>query len=424
MRRALSALMALPLAAMVAVPGASAQDASTKPMQEVTIDIVQFSDQTLATWDKVIADFEAANPDVKVKYEARETDAHKDAIRVAVGTSAMPDIYFMWAGLGLGGEYVKLGAAAPLDDIYAAKGWKDRFLGSALTKTQYDGKTYGVPYTNHGMGIYYNKALLEQAGVTAVPTTYDELIAANDKLVAAGIQPFSIGGSTGWHMMRLLDSLLETKCGSATHDALKALTAKWTDEACATEAYTELKRWSDAGYLGKNFMSLTPDDAQLKFFSGDAAMVLEGDWLVNMMVDNGVDLNNVGLVPFPTGTDRLYFFAEMLYPATGSKNQDGAIRFLDYLTSNEVQQANLGQFGSISINKNVDYGVDQRPLDKAWSDIFAKLTQVYEPGDQSLPLSVNTESWRVQDAVLTGDIAPDAAAAEFQKFIDNYQAAQ
>jgi raffinose/stachyose/melibiose transport system substrate-binding protein len=270
--------------------------------------------------------------------------------------------------------------------------------------------------------VYYRKDAFEQAGITEEPKTYDELIAANQKLVEAGITPFSFGGSTNWHIMRLLDSLLETKCGAEKHDALKAMTVSWTDEPCATEAFVELKRWDTDGFLGKDYMGISPQDSNLLVYTGAAAMMLEGDWMVNAISDEGEDLANYGMFPFPTGTNRLYFFAEMLYVGAKSPNQEAAIKFLDYISSPEVQQANLGNFGAISIVKDIDYGADRRPLDAEWSEIFAQLTEVYEPGDQAFPLAVNTESWRIQNGVLTGDIDPNEAAGMLQTFIDNFKA--
>jgi len=415
MKKAIRVLACCALLGALVVPGAQAQD-----KQELRIWVLSsFGDTVLNAWDQVEKDFEAANPDIDVVIETRGTDEHKDALRVAAGTSEEPDIYFMWAGLGLGGEFVNLGVAAPLDDVYAEKGWNDRFTAPALAKTHYGEHMYGVPYTNHGMVVYYRKDLFEKAGITEEPTTYEELLAANDKLLAAGFIPFAFGGKDHWHLMRLLDSLLETKCGAATHDSLKFLEGNWAEEPCATEAFNELRAWSDKGYLGENFMGIGYQDSNLQVFGGDAAMMLEGDWMVNQLVDAGQDLDNYGIFPFPTGTDRLYFFAEMLYPAASTDVMDAAVNFLDYFTSDEVQQANIGAFGSIPVNKNASYGAEARPLDAEWVEIFNAASEVYEPGDQAFPLDVNTESWRIQDAVLTGDIDPNEAAGQLQAFIDN-----
>ncbi len=109
----------------------------------------------------------------------------------------------------------------------------------------------------------------------------------------------------------------------------------------------------------------------------------------------------------------------MLYPSASTEQLDNAVAFLDYFSSDEVQQANIGSFGSIPVNVNATYGDDARPLDAEWVDIFNAATEVYEPGDQAFPLDVNTESWRIQDGVLTGDIDPNEAAAQLQAFIDN-----
>ena len=64
---------------------------------------------------KVATDFEAANPGTHVEIVQRGIDEHKTALRVAAGSNRGPDIYFSWAGLGLGGEYVKAGLSLPLE---------------------------------------------------------------------------------------------------------------------------------------------------------------------------------------------------------------------------------------------------------------------------------------------------------------------
>src|SRR5262245_15789726 len=75
---------------------------------------------------QIISQFEAANPGVTVKMETRSVDEHKSALRIAATSKAGPDIYYMWAGLGLGGEFVTAGLSAPLDDYYKQYKRSDR----------------------------------------------------------------------------------------------------------------------------------------------------------------------------------------------------------------------------------------------------------------------------------------------------------
>jgi len=87
--------------------------------QEVRFWTLTFDNDAVGkAYKNIISDFEKANPGVTVKIEQRSTDEHKAALRVAGNSDQAPDIYFMWAGLGLGGEFVKSGLAADMSKYY------------------------------------------------------------------------------------------------------------------------------------------------------------------------------------------------------------------------------------------------------------------------------------------------------------------
>ncbi len=366
--------------------------------------------------DKIIADFEAANPGVTVTLEERAIDAHKEALRQVAGTNAGPDIYRYWEGPGLSGELISAGTSLDLASYYDKYKWNDRFTSAALAGiTQYGGYN-GVPFTLQGEALYYNKTLFSQAGITA-PTTYDELIKDADALVAKGITPIEFGGTVNWHVMRLLDSLIETTCGAATADTLNTTQKGWDTEPCVTQAFTELKTWGDK-YINTGFMGMSDADAQQLFYTGKAAMALEGTWFDGMLTDNGVNPDDIGIVPFPTGTDRLYGFGEALYIGKASAHPDQAAAFLDYFTSETAQKEASGAWAAMSVNKDVAPAATN-PLDALWPTIFSNASGLYVNNDQNLSLDETTEYWRIQNSVLTGDIAPADAGAQFQKFVDS-----
>ena len=367
-------------------------------------------------WTKIIAEFEAANPGIKIKLENRAVDEHKAALRVAANSSEGPDIYFSWAGYGLGGEFVNAGLSAPLDKYYAQYKWDDRFLSTTTGfSKQYGAARHGVPYTFHAEALYYNKAAFAKAGITAEPKTYNELVADNEKLKAAGIAPITFGGTVNWHVMRLMDVLLETKCGAEKHDALMATKADWSKEACATDAFNELHKWT-SNYFLKPFMGIDQGQSYNLFLAGKSAMMLEGDWLVGQLGGSKVKLDDYGVFPFPTGTNRLYGFAEYNYISSKSKNPDEAAKFLDYLGSDGVQQAFLGQFGAISVAKNVKYD-NPDSLTKSWLGIMGSLDSMFVNGDQAFSLKNTTEFWRIINEVASDKMDPKDAAGAMQKFI-------
>lgn len=386
---------------------------------EVKIWTLSFAnDSANRAWTKIIEDFQAANPDITIKLETRSVDEHKAALRVAAQSDQGPDIYFMWAGLGLGGEFVNAGLSLPLDDYYTQYKWDDRLLGTAAGfTTNYPPHRHGIPATFHGEAVYYNKALFEQAGITAPPATYDELKADAQKLKGAGIAAFSFGGTVNWHLMRLMDVILETKCGAEKHDQLMDMKLDWATEPCATESFKELSDWSQ-NYILTPFMGIDQSQSTNLFIAGKSAMALEGDWFVSQMKDAGLTDAQLGLFPFPTGTDRLYGFAENYYISSKSQVPDDAAKFLDFLLSDQVQQEHLGNFGAISVNKNVK-SETVAPLDQAWMDIFAKYRSVYMNGDQAFPLDVTTEYWRIINEVGSASMSPEDAAKGMQTFIAN-----
>ena len=379
---------------------------------------IPWGDDGRAAFQSMISDYTAKHPDVDIKWETRGIDEHKTALRLAMQSGQGPDIYYMWGGLGLGGEFALAGASAPLDQAYAKNGWDDRFSTPALSDSKrYPGGRHGVPFVIHGEGLYYNKALFAKAGIAQPPKSYDELVADAEKLKAAHIPAIVFGGSVNWHLMRLMDEILEAKCGAAKHDDLTSMKASWATEPCATASFVELKRWAD-NYMLKPFMGLADDQAQGLFYAGRTAMALEGDWFVGM-IKSHTDISNFGLFLFPTGTGRLYFFSEYFYVAAKSPNKDAAADFLNFITSPEEQQKYLGKFSSISVVKSVDYKADPVELDKQWRQIFADSKDTYANGDQAFPLDVTTEYWRIINSVASDTMQPADAAKGMQTFIAN-----
>lgn len=407
-RTAFGGLAALCLTTALALPALAG---------EVKIWTLSFANESAnRAWTKIIEDFQAANPDITITLETRSVDEHKAALRVAAQSDQGPDVYFMWAGLGLGGEFVNAGLSKPLDEEFAAYKWDDRLVGTAAGFTKnYPPSRHGVPYTFHGEVLYYNKALFEQAGITAAPASYDELKAAAAKLKEAGIPAMTFGGTVNWHLMRLMDVLLETKCGAEKHDQLMDMKLDWSTEPCATESFVELHDWT-SNYILSPFMGIDQAQSANLFVAGKAAMMLEGDWFVGQMKEAGLTDAQLDIFPFPTGTGRLYGFGENLYVSSKSQVAADAAKFLDFLTSDAVQQEHLGNFGAISINQNVKYE-NVAPLDQKWMDIFANFSEVYMNGDQAFPLDVTTEYWRVINEVASDSLAPEEAGTAMQTFI-------
>ena len=76
--------------------------------------------------DKVVADFNAAHPNIEVTRESYQAEALQDVIKPALTSGTGPDIFYYNLGPGFAGVLAKAGLAMPLDDAYAEKGWDKR----------------------------------------------------------------------------------------------------------------------------------------------------------------------------------------------------------------------------------------------------------------------------------------------------------
>jgi raffinose/stachyose/melibiose transport system substrate-binding protein len=397
---------------------------SVNAQEPVTLRVwtIQFGSDANEANEAIVAAYEAANPGVDVQVEVRQGDAHSSALRLAMNTEAAPDIFFMWGGLGQAGFFVNSGGVEPLDQYYEQYGWEDRFdaasLGAGVLNDQY----YGIPFAFHAMGLWYRKDVFEASGITAEPTTYEELVAANEAMAAAGYTPLYTAGRFGWMPMRLVDSLLELKCGAELHDQLRSMEANWADETCVTDAYTEYRRWVTEGWLPDNFLGVSPDEPAVPFYTGQAGMLYDGDWQLKGFPASEQDMSNIDFFNFPTGTGRISFFNELYFITSTSPNKDAAAAFLDYWTSAEVQGAYPGIWGAFSptLGASPDPGDDA--LVAEWQMVVETAPGGYLPADQALAQDVLTTYFRMNDEVVSGVTEPSAVGAIIQEAIDAYLA--
>ena len=121
----------------------------------------------------------------------------RQTVNTAISSGTGPDIIFYDAGPGYAGVLADAGLLCPLDDYAAQYGWTERVAAPALEATTIDGTLYGMPLHDDLIGMYYNKTLLDQEGLT-VPETLDDLVAFCGEAKEKGYIPIAFGNNPGW----------------------------------------------------------------------------------------------------------------------------------------------------------------------------------------------------------------------------------
>jgi raffinose/stachyose/melibiose transport system substrate-binding protein len=372
--------------------------------------------------EAVIADFEAANPGVTITYTGRPDQQYKDSLAQAVQTEAAPDIYEVPYGTGFNQAYAREGASLPIDAYYAQYGWDGRFSQALIDRMTVDGKKYNVPWGGFPFGLYYNKDVFQKAGITAPPATYAELVDDFAKIKASGAVPVGLAGkgglATGW----FTTNLLMQACGWDKYNALITVAAKWDGEPCVTKAYTDFKDWVDKGYFPDGWLALSPDNGQgdALVLAGKAGSIFAGVWFPSGITKAGLPEDQFGLFAFPTDAGAVPYGGSQLAIATKSKNPDVAAKFLDYLTSVDVQTKYYGKINQgFSLVNGVTPPADADPFGPVQTAMAAAAKHLYPPSDGQLSADVNAALVQATDQVALGTLQPaqvgaavDAAAAK------------
>lgn len=202
------------------------------------------------------------------------------------------------------------------------------------------GTLKSIPYQPNVFAFFYNKAIFEEAGVTAVPTTWEELDAACAKIKEAGYTPITCDDAYitcmfGYHMSRLIGE-------PATEVVVKE--GNWDDPAVAktAEAYAD---FASKGYFSETIASnVWPAGQNQELAMGTAAMYLNGSWLPNEVKDMAGDDFQWGCFSYPAveggvdGVEAANYGAQVLAINKDSKNAEAAFQLIEYITKGEFDQ--------------------------------------------------------------------------------------
>ena len=197
--------------------------------------------------------------------------------------------------------WVENGAAIPVNDLLAEWGL-DTVIKEAAVKdwTNKDGDVQGFAYQGFTWPVWYNTDLLEEAGVAGVPKTSDELIAASEKLRAAGIGPMVVGGSD-WSGNKLFLQIIQSFMPS--EEAAEVFTnGGYCASPNAMKGIDEFVKLRDGGVFVDGVEGYTADLMNAAYYEGDAAIMAAGSWAMPGTPEDIAAATTLGGLPIPAGS--------------------------------------------------------------------------------------------------------------------------
>jgi arabinogalactan oligomer / maltooligosaccharide transport system substrate-binding protein len=336
MRRGIAAT-ALVAALALAATACGGGDSGDKAAGPVTLTWWDTSNATneAPTYKAMIAEFEKANKDIKVKYVNVPFDQAQNKFQTAAGSKGAPDI--IRAEVGWTASWAKSQFLAPLDGTDALKDTGD-ITPSLLKQAQYQGKTYGAPFVTDSLGLMWNKEILKKAGYDKAPTTWDEVKKVSKAVKKkAGVDGFQLRADAYFELPFLF--------GEGT-DMVDAAGKKITvNSPEAVKAVDQSKALLASPGVAK--LDVTADSyAHMMdaFNTGKVAMIVQGPWeLTNIYKGaafkdkanlgiSGVPAGSTGKAGAPTGGHNL-----AVYAGSDKAHQVAAQKFVGFMTSGETQ---------------------------------------------------------------------------------------
>lgn len=247
----------------------------------------------------IIGPYLRLNPHVRtIEYRKMNVDTYEKDLLDALAAGNGPDI-FMIRNVWLPSFANKLAPADPT--FISERDYRDAFVDVATDDFFADGKAYAVPLSVDSLALYYNKDILNAAGISAPPKTWQEILHEVRPLTRIDeygtILQSAIAMGTAYNINRSTDllSLIFLQFGVSAN-SLAQNKADFGVQA-ATDSmtfYTQFAKPSGAYYTWNPRADYSID----AFYAGKAAMMINYSYQIDTIKQKNAKLN-FGIAPLP-----------------------------------------------------------------------------------------------------------------------------
>ncbi|MDP1670248.1 extracellular solute-binding protein [Phaeovulum sp.] len=304
-------------------------------------------DARITAMDKLIANFQAANPGITVKQSTFPYADYRTKVAAAIPAGEGPDVvqlFYGWLN-----DYVQADLIQPLpESTFPAARIEAEFF-PMVQAMKIDGQYMALPTAVRSLALFYNTRLFAEAGITAPPATLAEMVEIAQKLTkkdgAGNITSEGITSGMTAQDHQWLREVLFRQFGAVPYtDDYRTVTYNTPEGAAALAFYTSLEQ--TLGVTSSTFM----DEPQAAFKAGRAGMHIDGSFRIGALRDTrGLEWAVAELPAGPDGTQSNYasYWVNAITTKAEGEKYDAAVKFMDYITSDEAMQIWLETVGEL-----------------------------------------------------------------------------
>lgn len=310
----------------------------------VTIKVLtmQQAGPTPEEMNAIVEEFNKANPNINVEIEYVSYDALHDKITTAMASSPPAyDVFLMddvW--------YAEMAKAGYVADVTSkiTQDMRDKIFPSSWDITTVNGVVYGMPWLLDTKYFFYNEKLLNEAGFTAPPATWEELVEQAKVIKEKGIVEFPIVSSWGQYEAAVADwvAILYGNGGMMVDD--QGNPAFNNPDGVGSVEW--MVKSIDDGITNPASVSYVEEDVRNVFSQGKAVYALNWNYMYDLANNNTEESQvtgqvKVGVIPVfagKTSDPTSSINGSMGFSvAAKSPNVDAAWAYVEYLCSEDVQ---------------------------------------------------------------------------------------
>lgn len=414
----LTGILVLVLALVATACSSSDGDSSSDDTGPVTLRVAMGSpgEAQIAVWEAAKASFEASNPNVTIEYNFQDDDLYETiGLPNLLNGGDAPDVYFEWAGERLQNRYDE-GFVADITDAVKNGELGSYFEDGAYNGMVIDGKNVMVPGNADVTTVmWYNVDIFSDLGL-AVPTTWDEMIAASETIKGADIIPIAIGNKDLWPVGNWASHILSRAIGEEDYDKmLKQEIPMDAPEVVAGMKY--IVELQETGIVNESANAIDDNEGAELFFQGKAAMHPIGSWLVSWAIESAPDLNfdyfNIPAMEGAGAQDSVIAVATGYVVNAKSAHIDVAVDFLALFSSPEFTGQMVEAGGTPLATGALDRDdIDSRTL--SLMEMMQSASALVAPPDTGYDIEVADALYAAEAEVLGGVSTPEEALATAQ----------
>lgn len=324
---------------------------------------------------QIAAQFSRLNPDVRVNVQFMIGNSVEENIKPRVASGNLPDLVSVNPNAYSAG----LADQGILADVSTTRAWSGMLDVLKPDWTSRGSRRFGISGGVATTLIYYNKSMFEKAGITTLPTNFEEFLRVCEQLKRAGFTPIMWNGGypnmlgNGPFSFGFANNVVarEPQWKRKLEDGTLDLNTPQV-----ADIFEKLRLVPERGYVQPEYMSTGLDEGIRLFKEGKVAMAFQGSWTAGLLLHGNAFDVGVMLPPWNAPGQQVVpvLGSETGFAVCQTANKAAATRFLEYLAGDgymilQRKRQNIAPFKHladtmVSDPKIVDYTrrVSQYPV--------------------------------------------------------------